>query len=221
MKITRTGVFETNSSSTHSLTMNFGDIPKDCVFYRDVKDVLGGREKFNELVDNLKKELPLKLSDICNRFNEVGEFKATTSKSKLAYMMLTVLARQSDMVNFVLQDVSSEVLKEFIYQTLQNDILTSDIAYDLSGNIYSNDFSTILEIDVDPKESIFSPNLSSQYDLDHVLDPYKMLVSMIKNVGYYGCLDMGDLVMNFLLNPECSYHYFDRDVGDERCKELL
>lgn len=105
MKIVRSGVFETNSSSTHSLTMNFGDIPENCVFYRDVKDVLGGREKFDELVESLKKELPLKLSEICNRFNEVGEFKATTAKSKLAYMIITVLARQSDMVNFVLRDV--------------------------------------------------------------------------------------------------------------------
>lgn len=222
MKIIRTGVFETNSSSTHSLTMNFGDIPKDCVFYRDVKDVLGGREKFDELVENLKKELPLKLSEICKRFNEVGEFKVTTSKSKLAYLLITVLARHSDTVNNLLgSGFGLERLKDFIYSILSTDILTGDIAYDLSGNIYSNDFSTILEIDVDPKESIFSPNLSSQYDLDHILDPYKMLVSMIKDVGHYGYLDMGDLVMNFLLNPECSYHYFDRDVGDERCKELL
>ena len=83
MKIIRSGVFETNSSSTHSLTMNFGDIPKECVFYRDVKDVLDGREKFNELVESLKKELPLKLSEICNRFNEVGEFKATTDRKSV------------------------------------------------------------------------------------------------------------------------------------------
>lgn len=72
MKIVRKSAFETNSSSTHCLTLNYGDIPNDCPFYRDVKDVLGGREKFNELVENLKKELPLKLSEICKRFNEVG-----------------------------------------------------------------------------------------------------------------------------------------------------
>lgn len=221
MKIVRKGAFETNSSSTHSLTLNFGDVPKDCVFYRSLEDILGGKDKYHELINNLNNELPLKLSEICERYNQVGEFKTTTSKSKLAYMLIKVLQRHSDMVNFVMTDVSPEVLKEFIYQTLNTDILTCDIAYKLSGEVYSSDFSKVLEIDIDPRESIFSPNLSYQYDLDHVLSPYELLVGMIKNVGHYGYLSMNELVMNFLLNPECSYHYFDRDVGDERCEELF
>lgn len=136
-------------------------------------------------------------------------------------MLITVLARHSDTVDHVLgSGIGLEKLKDFIYNTLSTDILTKSVAYDLSEN-YSNDFSKVLEIDVDPKETIFSPNLCSQYDLDHILDPYELLVSMIKDVGHYGFLSIDELVMNFLLNPECSYYYFDRDVGDERCVELF
>lgn len=220
MKIIRKGVFETNSSSAHSLTLGHEN-KKDYPFITNI--LLDLTSKYHEDFYDLLGCMPFKQNECWNCFNELhkGHFKATTSVSKFWLLIGVVLWENYDLVDNLANN--PEEYKKLAYQILNTHAFTKNIpkAFFECDDWYNlATWENILELDGTEIANFYTGVFL--YDLDSVLTSYEEFASeLYPCIDNYGYFELEDVIWNYLISPKCEYTYFDRDTVNQKLEELI
>lgn len=219
MKIVRSGAFETNSSSTHSLTLNHKQ--KERTYYTfDLTVNLSPKEAL--AYDELVKAFPFTYeeSEKCLKDMLKGHFKATNPISKFWLLIGVVL---NENTNFINQLSEKEDYAKIVYSLLNNHSFTKDLPLEFFNYESIEDYPTWEDlIKIESKDIEYFFNCSFQGDLDSILNGYEKLAQDFYNcMGKYGYFYLNDVVLNYLFNENCVYKYWDRDIENQELKELI
>lgn len=220
MKIVRKGVFETNSSSAHSLTLGHENKKNHPFVGSTLLDLTA---KYDEDFYDLLFCIPFKQNECWNCFNELykGHFKATTPISKLWLLIGVVLWENYSLVDNLANN--PEEYKKLAYQILNIHSFTRNIPDAFFECDSWDDIATwedMLELDGTEIANFYSGEFL--YDLDSILSSYEKFASeLYPCIGNYGYHRLEDVIWNYLLNPKCEYTYFDRNTENQNLEELI
>lgn len=219
MKIVRSGAFETNSSSTHSLTLNHKQ--KERTYYTfDLTVNLSPKEAL--AYDELVKAFPFTYEESKKCLEDMlkGHFKATNPISKFWLLIGVVLNENTSFIN---QLSEKEDYAKIVYSLLNNHSFTKDLPLEFFNYESIEDYPTWEDlIKIESKDIEYFFNCSFQGDLDSILNGYEKLAQDFYNcMGKYGYFCLNDVVLNYLFNENCVYKYWDRDIENQEIKELI
>lgn len=219
MKIVRSGAFETNSSSTHSLTLNHKQEERTYYMFNLVVNL---SPKEGLAYDKLVKAFPFTYEESRKCLQEMlkGHFKATNPMSKFWLLVGIVLNENTSFIN---QLSEKEEYSKIVYSLLNNHPFTKNLPTEFFRYESIEDFPTWEDlIQIESKDIEYFFNNSFQYDLDSILSGYEKLAQ-----GFYGCIGkygyfyLNDVILNYLFNENCVYKYWNRDIENPDLQELI